>query len=102
QRGDVAVDAAAGNEAEAIASVPSNAIVFDRATAGYVDLHAVAAIAQKVRPGNIRADEVALDQIVMNGGGVGAYLDAKSAIGGDHIARGHIRSADDVEGAVNG
>ena len=37
----------------------------------------------------------------MNGRVVGAYLDAKLAIGRDHIARGHIRSADDVEGAVN-
>src|SRR5207237_5980939 len=99
QHGDVAD---AGNEADAIASVPSNAIGFDRAAGGYINLHAVAAIAQKVHPGNIRADEVALDQIVMNGRGVGAYLDAKSAIGRDHIARGHIRSANDVEGAVNG
>src|SRR5882762_3201014 len=61
--------------------------------------YAIKPVAEQVCAGDIRANEIILNQIVVNLRVIRPYPNAPSSIGRDHIARARIRPPDHIERA---
>ncbi len=68
----------------------------DSVVSRFSDGNTVAGIAQEAGAGDIRADKIALDQIVVNGRVVGAHEDPMSPVTRNDVTGHHVCAADHV------